>query len=156
MQRRLGALFQSHVALFAQLTVRPVSIAAARDPLSRFAGWAQLSSDVGAVMRTRHAGYIASNEHSIGATLAFYLRSTTVFQTSEAIRYEFMPPVDQELLRRTAGLYVAAPASDDLARLQAHFDSVELVSIIWRSRGGDPIDAYRVYELKGYRGGLPY
>jgi hypothetical protein len=37
-----------------------------------------------------------------------------------------------------------------------HFDSVDLVATIWRSRNGDPIQPYRVYELKGYRGGLPF
>ena len=107
-------------------------------------------------MRERQAGYIATNEHSIGATLRFYLRDAAVFQTSERIRYEFMPPLDQALLRRTTGIYLAAPPDDDLTRLETHFDSVELISTIWRSRNGDPIEPYRVYELKGYRGGLPF
>jgi 4-amino-4-deoxy-L-arabinose transferase-like glycosyltransferase len=144
------------LTLFAQMTVRPVSIPVLHDPLSRFFGWARLSSDADAIIRERQAGYIATNEHSIGATLRFYLRDATVFQTSEPIRYEFMPPLDQALLRRTTGMYLAAPPDDDLTRLQTHFDSVELISTIWRSRNGDPIEPYRVYELKGYRGGLPF
>jgi len=54
------------------------------------------------------------------------------------------------------GIYLAVPPFDDLARLQTHFDSVEFISTIWRRRNGDPIESYRIYELKGYRGGLPF
>jgi len=67
-----------------------------------------------------------------------------------------MPPLDQALLYRTIGIYLAVPPEDDLARLKAHFDSVELISTIWRNRNGEPIQPYRVYALKGYRGGVPY
>jgi hypothetical protein len=133
-----------------------VSILAAHDPLSRFFGWSELSLKTRAVVEAHHAGYIATNEHSIGATLAFYLRGITVFQTAERIRYEFMAPIDQALLNRTTGLYLEVPPFDDPAQLRAHFDSVEYISTIWRSRNGDPIEPYRIYELKGYRGGLPF
>ena len=150
----VGLIFT--LTLFAQMTVRPASILAAHDPLSRFFGWSELSLKTRAALEAHHAAYIASNEHSIGATLAFYLRGITVFQTSERMRYEFMPPVDQGLLNRTTGIYLEVPPFDDLARLQAHFNSVEYISTIWRSRNGDPIEPYRIYELKGYRGGLPF
>jgi len=152
--RWVGLVFT--LTLFAQMTARPVSIPAMHDPLSRFFGWSELSLKTRAALEAHHAGYIATNEHSIGATLAFYLRGTTVFQTSERIRYEFMPPIDQALLNRTTGIYLAVPPFDDLAQVQVHFDSVEYVSTIWRSRDGDPIEPYRIYVLKGYRGGLPF
>ena len=152
--RWVGLVFT--LTLFAQMTVRPVSILAMHDPLSRFFGWSELSLKTRAALEAHHAGYIATNEHSIGATLAFYLRGTTVFQTSERIRYEFMPPIDQALLNRTTGIYLAVPPFDDLAQVQVHFDSVEYISTIWRSRDGDPIEPYRIYVLKGYRGGLPF
>ncbi len=148
--------FAFTLTLLAQLTVRLVAIQAARDPLSRFAGWRQLATETGAIVKAHGAGYVATNEHSIGATLGFYLRNITVFQTSDVIRYQFMPPIDQGRLSRTTGIYLAVPPSDDLPRLQAHFDSVELIATIWRTRNGDPIEPYRVYELKGYRGGLPF
>ncbi len=149
----VGLLFT--LVLCAQLTVRPVSVAAAHDPLSRFAGWAGLAAQTRALAAAHHAGYVATNDYGTNATLAFYLRDMTVFQTSEAIRYVFLPPLDQALLSRSTGLYVAALPDDDVARLQRHFDSVTLLGTIWRSRDGDPIEPYRVYELKGYRGGLP-
>ncbi len=76
---------------------------------------------------------------SVAATLAFYLRNITVFQTSDAIRYEFMPPIDQGRLSRTTGIYLAVPPSDDLARLQEKF-SVVWIATISRSRDGDPPD----------------
>ncbi len=144
------------LGLYAQLTVRPVSVAAARDPLTWFAGWAGLAAQTRALAADHHAGYVATNDYGTNATLAFYLRDMTVFQTSEAIRYVFMPPLDQALLNRSTGLYVAALPDDDVARLQRHFDSVALLGTIWRNRDGDPIEPYRVYELKGYRGGLPF
>jgi len=79
----------------------------------------------------------------------------TVFQASESIRYESLPPVDQVLLRQTIGIYVSAAPVGDLTQLKSHYDSVELVSTIWRMRGDDPIEPYYIYRLKGYRGGLP-
>lgn len=150
----VGLLFT--LVLFAQLTVRPVSIAAGHDPLSRFAGWAGLASQTRALAAAHGADYIATNHYGTNATLAFYLRDMTVFQTSEAIRYVFQPPIDQALLGRATGIYVAALPSDDIARLQQHFDSVAFIATIWRNRDGDPIEPYRVYELKGYRGGVPF
>ncbi len=122
------------LTLFAQMTVRPTAIPMMQDPLSRFFGWAQLASDAHAIVRQRQAGYIATNEHSIAAMLQFYLRDAAVFQTSEAIRYDFMPPLDQARLRHASGIYLAMAPDDDLARLHAHFDSVELISTIWRNR----------------------
>lgn len=143
------------LVLYAQLTVRPVAIAAANDPLARFAGWAGLASQTHALAAARHAGYVATNDYGTNATLAFYLRGMTVFQISEPVRYLFFPPLDQALLSRSTGIYVVAASDDDSARLQQHFDAVTLLGTIWRSWDGDPIEPYRVYELKGYRGGLP-
>jgi hypothetical protein len=134
-----------------------VSIMAANDPLNRFAGWAGLASQTRTLAVAHHADYIATDDYDTNATLAFYLRDMTVFQTSEAIRYVFQRPIDQALLSRATGIYVAAPLpADDMARLQEHFDSVTFLATIWRSRDGDPIEPYRVYELKGYRGGVPF
>jgi 4-amino-4-deoxy-L-arabinose transferase-like glycosyltransferase len=141
--------------LCTQMTVQPMPIAAARDPLSRFAGWAGLSSETRAIADAQGASYVATNDYGLNAALAFYLRDLTVFQTSESIRYASLPPLDQALLARAAGIYVTTPALDDFPRMQKHFDSVELIATIWRSRKGDPIQPYRIYRLKGYRGGLP-
>lgn len=150
----LGLIFT--LAMFAQMTIRPVSTTAARDPLSRFVGWAELASKAQAVAAANHAGYIATDDYGTNATLAFYLRDMPVFQTSEAIRYVFLPPLDQALLARTPGIYVATPPFDEVAQLQKHFDSVKYVATIWRTHDGDPIKSYRVYQLNGYRGGLPF
>lgn len=144
------------LALLAQMTVRPVPIAAARDPLNIFDGWAQLAADIGAVAKEHHAGYIANAEYDTGAELAFYLRGIPVFQTSETIRYEAMPPIDQTILADSTGIYVALPPFDDLAAIKKHYESVEPIATVWRTRNGDRIKAYGVYELKGYLGGVPY
>ena len=144
------------LTLLAQMTIRPVSVPAAHDPLSRFTGWADLASKARAAANAQHADYIATNEQGLDGALAFYLRDITVFQTSEAIRYQSLPPVDQVLLRRATGLYVVEASLDDADRLQAYFDSVEPVSTIWRTRDRDPIEPYHLYRLTGYRGGLPF
>jgi 4-amino-4-deoxy-L-arabinose transferase-like glycosyltransferase len=150
----LGLIFT--LTLIAQLTVRPLATAVMHDPLNRFFGWRQLSVDMQAIMRAHQAAYIATNEHGVGAILRFYLRDAAVFQTVEQVRYEFMPPLDQALLRGTTGIFLAVAPDDDLPRLKTHFDTVELISTIWRVHDGEPIEPYRVYALKGYRGGLPY
>jgi 4-amino-4-deoxy-L-arabinose transferase-like glycosyltransferase len=149
----LGFLFS--LSLCAQMTFAPLPISAAHDPNSRFFGWAGLASDTRAIAKTQQADYIASSDYCTNATLAFYLRDISVFQAWESVRYTFLPPVDQALLRRTNGIFVEAVGFDSLGRLRDHFDAVELVSTIWRNRKGDPIEPYRVYSLKGYRGGLP-
>ena len=144
------------LVLYAQMTIKPLATVAAHDPLSRFSGWAKLSADVRAVADAQHADYIATNEQGLDGALAFYLRGMTVFQVSEAIRYVSLPPVDQSLLTRATGIYVALAPLDDMTEVRKHFDSVELVSTIWRARDGDPIEPYDIYRLKGYRGGLPF
>jgi 4-amino-4-deoxy-L-arabinose transferase-like glycosyltransferase len=150
----VGLVFTS--VMCAQMALRPAFVSAAHDPLSRFYGWAELASQTRAVADARHAGYIATSDYGTDATLAFYLRDIPVFQISEAVRYVFMPPPDQALLGRTNGIYIMGPEVDDLVEVQKHFESVEPISTIWRARDGDPIEPYRIYELKGYRGGLPY
>jgi len=141
--------------LLTQMTIRPVPIAAANDPLSRFVGWADLSAKTRVVAEAQQADYIVTNEQGLDGALAFYLRDIAVFQASESIRYESLPPVDQTLLRRTTGIYISAAPVRDLAMLKSHYDSVELVSTTWRRCGDDPIEPYYIYRLKGYRGGLP-
>ena len=144
------------LALLAQMTIRPAPLPAADDPLNIFEGWAQLAADIRAVAGAHHAGYVANADYDTNAELAFYLRDIPVFQTSEAIRYEAMPPIDQTLLAHSTGIYVALPPFKDLPEIQKHFGSVEQIATVWRTHNGDRIKAYSVYELKGYRGGVPY
>jgi 4-amino-4-deoxy-L-arabinose transferase-like glycosyltransferase len=143
------------LGLLTQMTIQPAPIAAAYDPLSRFAGWADLSAKTRVAAEAQQADYIVTNEQGLDGALAFYLRDVMVFQASESIRYESLPPVDQALLRRAVGIYISLAPVGDLALLKSHYDSVELVSTIWRTRGDDPIEPYYIYRLKGYRGGLP-
>jgi len=144
------------LALFAQMTFWPAPVAAAHDPLDIFDGWARWAADVRAVASAQHAGYIASAEYDTNAELAYYLRGMPVFQASEEIRYRFLPPVEPTLLADNTGIYVATEPLSDLPELRKHFASVEQIATVWRSRNGDRIKAYRVYALKGYRGGVPY
>jgi len=144
------------LTLFAQMTVRPVLLPAKDDPLSRFFGWAELSSKARDAAIALNASYIVTDEQGLEGALAFYVRDLPVFQMSESIRYESLPPVDQALLKRSTGIYLASPGFDVLDRLRQHYDSTELASTIWRTRDGEPIEAFRIYRLKGYRGGMPF
>ncbi len=149
----LGLTFT--LALYAQLTIRPISVLAAEDPLNRFAGWSGLAEQTRKLAQVHHANYVATDDYGTNATLAFYLRDLTVFQTSEAIRYVFQAPIDQALLAHGIGIYLASQ-TDNISQLQEHFDDVEFIGTVWRNRDGDPIEPYRVYELQGYRGGVPF
>ena len=145
------------VTLALQMTLAPILIAAADDPLSKFSGWAELAAETRAAAQAQHARYITTNDYGVDGALAYYLRDIPVFQITESIRYVSLPPVDQSLLARTTGIYLVTPYyGDDLARLRERFDSVEFVSTIWRTRKGDPIEPFHVYRLSGYRGGVPF
>ena len=111
------------LALLAQMTFWPV-------PIVGGAGSARYFRRLGAMgggHRARGAArmvpaYIANAEYDTDAELAFYLRDIPVFQTSEKIRYEFLPPIDQSLLARSTGIYVASEPFEDLRTAKAFCD----------------------------------
>ena len=139
------------------MTVAPVPLAATRDPLNKFSGWADLARDAREAVTAQHAGYIATSEYGTNSILAFYLpRDVVIFQASEAMRYTNLPAIDQSLLRRSSGLYLTSAKEDEVERLRPHYDSVVLLTTIERARRGDPFETFRLYRLNGYRGGLPY
>jgi 4-amino-4-deoxy-L-arabinose transferase-like glycosyltransferase len=145
------------VGMYLQMTMAPAPLAAAQDPLNKFSGWAELARDTREAITAQHAGYIATSEYGTNSILAFYLpRDVVIFQASEAMRYTNLPPIDQSLLRRSAGLYLTSAKEDEVERLRPHYESVVLVATIERARRSDPFETFRLYRLSGYRGGLPY
>jgi 4-amino-4-deoxy-L-arabinose transferase-like glycosyltransferase len=138
-----------------QMGWAPLPGKAADDPVARFFGWAGLASDTRSLARTHQAGYVTASDYCTYATLAYYIRELPVRQATEAIRYPFLPPLDPTLLSGSPGLYVEVKGYEGRARLLEHYSSVELIATIWRSRAGDPIEPYRIYLLKDYRGGMP-
>ncbi len=143
-------------ALYLQMTLTLVPVAAAGDPLAIFAGWANLARATSAAAVAQQAGYIATTGYVPAALFRFYLNDgPPVLQLSEALRYTNEAPVDQSVLAQNAGLYLAPAAQDDIAALRPHFDSVTPLPPLVRARRGDAIAEYRVYRLDGYRGGLP-
>jgi 4-amino-4-deoxy-L-arabinose transferase-like glycosyltransferase len=145
------------LGMYLQMTLAFAPIAAADDPLRRFSGWADLAHATGEIAAAEHAGYIATSEYGTNSILAFYLpRDMTVFQASEAVRYSYLPPVDQGLLGRSAGLYLTSAKDDKVQDIRPHYDSVVLLRMIDRARRGEPFEVFHLYRLSGYRGGLPY
>jgi hypothetical protein len=145
------------VVLYLQMTLALAPIAAIDDPLNRFAGWAGLAESTGAAAAAQNASYIATSEYATTSILSFYLpRNLTIFQATEAMRYTNLPPIDQSKLAQSTGLYLAAANDDRVEEFRRHYDSVVLISTIQRSRRGDPFEAFRLYRLSGYRGGLPF
>jgi 4-amino-4-deoxy-L-arabinose transferase-like glycosyltransferase len=145
------------LGMYLQMTLPLVPVAAARDPFSKFIGWQGLAEAAGEAMRAEHAGYIATREYGTNSILVYYLpRDTVVFQASEPWRYTNLPPVDQAMLAATTGLFLTSANADKADELRPHFNSVELIATIQRGRTGDPIEAFHLYRLTGYRGGVPY
>jgi hypothetical protein len=78
-----------------------------------------LAADIRTVAKAHDAGYVANADYDTGAELAFYPRNNIpVFQTSEAIRYNGRPPINQDLLAHTTGIYLAMEPFNDLPRVE--------------------------------------
>ena len=145
------------LVMYVQMTLAPAPIAAVNDPLNRFSGWAGLAEATGEAAAAQHAGYIATSEYATNSILGFYLpHGPVIFQATEAMRYTNLPLIDQELLAKTTGLYLAAENDDHVQEFRRHYDSVVLISTIQRARRGDPFESFRLYRLSGYHGGLPF
>ncbi len=145
------------VGMCLQMAGALVPVSAAKEPFANFIGWQSLAQDSYKAMQAEHAGYIATSEYGVDATLLYYLPAgTPVFQASEPARYTNLPPIDQAMLASSTGLFLTSANNDKVEEIRPHFASVELIDTIERNRRGDPIETFHVYRLTGYRGGVPY
>ena len=147
--RAVAADFVSAWSLCVQMAARAVCRFRRRKiHNNRFSGWAGLSSDTHAIAKRSRR---ATSQRATTAPMprCFLSARHGGVPMSEMVRYTFLPPVDQVLLAANGGNLCRGSRLRRPARLRQHFDSVELVSTIWRDRNGEPIEPYRIYRCKG-------
>lgn len=146
--------FAFTIVVFAQLGFGVFPIEAKKDPTSRLKGWATLGADVERLQRQYGAQSILTDRYAITGELAFYTSGpSNVLQINERIRYANLPAPDETKLRDAPAL-LALRQGSDLARNLPAYSSAQFVTTLMREAGFHSRDAYDVYLLTGYRGGL--
>ncbi len=141
-------------AAFVQLGFGLLPIPSKKDPTARLKGWAGLSHEVAQLQKDNHAAFILTDRYAITGELAFYTAEPqAVLQINERIRYINLPTIDDARLQGATALLVLRKGSD-AAGAQTSFSGSRFVTTLTRSAGFASRDAYDVYALSGYRGGL--
>jgi len=136
-----------------QLGTGALPIEAKKDPTARLKGWAALGADIDRLRREHGAGLVLTDRYAITGELAFYGPGAEgVLQANDRIRYANFPPPDDARLRDAPALLVIKAEAQPKASLP--FDTVVQIATITRRGGLRPRDAYAVFLLSGYRGGL--
>src|SRR5262249_15829573 len=85
---------------------------------------------------------------------AFYRQlQHPVLQTGERIRYANLPVPDEAKLKQDPSLFVVRKGGD-ASQAAAYFETSRFLQTLVRERALHPPDAYDVYLMTGYRGGL--
>jgi 4-amino-4-deoxy-L-arabinose transferase-like glycosyltransferase len=139
---------------FLQLGFGAFPIEAKKDPTSRLKGWAKLGADIEALERSQGAIGTLTDRYAITGELAFYRPvERPVLQTGERIRYANLPAPDEAKLRRGPMLFIVRKGSDASQAAQ-FFETSRFLQTLVREGGFHPRDAYDVYLMTRYRGGL--
>jgi 4-amino-4-deoxy-L-arabinose transferase-like glycosyltransferase len=139
---------------FLQLGFDALPIEAKKDPTSRLKGWAKLGAGIEALERSQGAIGTLTDRYAITGELAFY-RSLQhpVLQIGERIRYANLPAPDEAKLKQGLMLLVVRKGGDP-SLAAAFFETSRFLQTLVRDGGLHPRDAYDVYLMAGYRGGL--
>jgi 4-amino-4-deoxy-L-arabinose transferase-like glycosyltransferase len=139
---------------FLQLGLGVVPIEAGKDPTARLKGWEKLGADVSAIADAQGAASILTNRYASTGELAFYgSKRRPVYQLNERIRYTNLPAPDEVLLGSGPALLVLRHGTPVRAAGE-FYENSRFVTTIQREAGFHPSDAYDLYLLLGYRGGL--
>ena len=110
--------------------------------------------DIAAIRTQTGAGVILTDRYAITGEIAYYLGDPAgVLEVKERIRYANLPPPQDYLLAEKPSMLVVRHG-EDVAYLSQYFGERRLVTTLVRRGGFRPQDAYDVYVLSGYRGGL--
>jgi 4-amino-4-deoxy-L-arabinose transferase-like glycosyltransferase len=141
------------LAAFLQLGFGALPIKAKNDPTSRLKGWAKLGADIEALERSQGTVSTLTDRYGLTGELAFY-RSLQhpVHQISERIRYANFPAPDVAKLRQGPALFVVRKGEAPQAAV--FFETSQFLQTLERKAGLHSRDAYDVYLMTGYRGGL--
>ncbi|ADP71935.1 glycosyl transferase family 39 [Rhodomicrobium vannielii ATCC 17100] len=136
-----------------QLGTGAIPIEGKKDPTARMKGWATLGVDIDRLRREHGAGLVLTDRYAITGELAFYgMGAEGVAQINDRIRYANFPPPDEARLKDAPALLVLKAGSQ--AKTSLPFDSAVQIGTVTRPGGLRPRDAYAVFLLSGYRGGL--
>lgn len=139
---------------FLQLGLSPLPLPAKQDPTSRLKGWAKLAHDIDKIRAGNGADAILTDRYALTGELAFYTqRPEDVFQINERIRYANLPEPDENKLKDRPAILVVHKGGD-VERISPFFSNARFVITLKREAGVESRDAYDVYALSGYRGGL--
>jgi 4-amino-4-deoxy-L-arabinose transferase-like glycosyltransferase len=139
---------------FLQLGFGVLPIEAKKDPTSKLKGWEKLGADVVELARSQGAASILTANYAATGELAFYgAPDLPVLQWNERIRYVNLPPPDEERLKNGPSLLVVRQSSD-VSTATAFFARSRFIATVKREGGLRSRDAYDVYILSTYRGGL--
>jgi 4-amino-4-deoxy-L-arabinose transferase-like glycosyltransferase len=139
---------------FLQLGFGTVPVAAKKDPTSRLKGWAKLGAAVSALERSQGAIATLTDRYAITGELAFYRPVPhPVLQAGERIRYANLPAPDEAGLKQGPALLVVRKGAST-AQTAVFFETSQFLQTLEREAGLHSRDAYDVYLMTGYRGGL--
>jgi 4-amino-4-deoxy-L-arabinose transferase-like glycosyltransferase len=139
---------------FAQLGFGLLPIPSKKDPTARLKGWAALRREIAQLQKDNRAALILTDRYAITGELAYYTAEPqAVLQINERIRYSNLPSVDDASLEGASALLVLRKGGS-AAVAEAAFASSRFVTTLTRNAGFASRDAYDVYLLSGYRGGL--
>jgi hypothetical protein len=142
------------LAAFLQLGLGLLPIEAKKDPTSRLKGWAELGANIESLERMYGAVSTLTDRYAITGELAFYRSSQhPAIQTGERIRYANLSAPDEAKLKQGPALFVVRKGGD-ASQAAAFFESSRFLQTLVREGGLHPRDAYDVYLMTGYRGGL--
>jgi hypothetical protein len=115
------------------------------------AGWKNLAGRLDQLRTDMGAPVVATMNQRLTGWLTFYLPSRTpVVQLNNRIRWVDGPAPDPALFRGSVMYLCVYVCSDmELSDLRRRFASVEMVTILARTRRDVPIETYAVYRLSG-------
>jgi 4-amino-4-deoxy-L-arabinose transferase-like glycosyltransferase len=152
-ERRRSAIFAAALGFgFLVTTVifldalHPLPLAAKmKAPTEQMHGWAAFGDSIEKKRIESGAAWVATSSYATTGQLAFALNGQSdVAQLDQRIRYEFLPPISSEVLRKPA-LYVELDRRVDLPLLKSKFRTVKELGALTRANGSDRGATYRLF-----------
>lgn len=114
-------------------------------PTEQMHGWAAFGDSIEKKRIESGAAWVATSSYATTGQLAFALNGQSdVAQLDQRIRYEFLPPISSEVLRKPV-LYVELDRRVDLPLLKSKFRTVTELGTLTRSNGSATGATYRLF-----------
>jgi Dolichyl-phosphate-mannose-protein mannosyltransferase len=107
----------------------------AKDPTEQMRGWPSFVEDIEKKRKETGAAWLATSSYATTGQLMMGIRGQSpVAQLDERLRYIFLPPLSDELLKRPA-LYVELQRRVDLPLLKSKFGTIRKIGTLTRDNG---------------------